>query len=62
MKPGMQPVIMQFRRHRRHLPVGQTLPQEVPAAKPACTIPAINFNQATGLFDMICLPLPLAEV
>lgn len=47
---------MQFREViQRHLPAGQTLP-EVPKAKPAITIPSINFNQVTGLFDMLPAP------
>lgn len=47
---------MQFRAViQKHLPAGQTLP-EVPAAKPAITIPSISFNQATGLFDMLPAP------
>lgn len=47
---------MQFRKViQKYLPAGQTLP-EVPEAKPAITIPSINFNQATSLFDILPAP------
>ena len=36
----------------KHLPAGQTLPT-VPVAKPAIQIPAIQFTQTTGLFDLL---------
>lgn len=37
---------------KKHLPRGQTLP-EVPVAKPAMDIPAIELKQAGNLFDML---------
>lgn len=47
---------MQFREViKRHLSAGQTLP-EVPKAKPAISIPSVNFSQVTGLFDMLPAP------
>jgi beta-galactosidase len=42
----------------KHLPAGVTLP-EVPPAKKAITIPAIQLQQATGIFDI--LPKPVAS-
>ena len=48
---------MQFRAAiQHHLPAGQTLP-DVPTAKPVVTIPAIRFNQSTGIFDMLPKPV-----
>ncbi len=40
----------------KHLPAGVTLP-EVPAAKPAMSLPAIKFTKSTSLFNV----LPLAK-
>lgn len=40
---------------KKHLEQGQNLP-DPPEAKPAITIPSINFNQVTGLFDMLPTP------
>jgi beta-galactosidase len=44
---------MEFRKViQQNLPTGTVLP-EVPAAKPAIKLPAINFTQATSLFDVL---------
>ncbi len=49
---------MEFRKViEKHLPQGEKLP-EVPAVKPAITIPAIHFTQSTSLFNM----LPKAKI
>jgi beta-galactosidase len=39
----------------KHLPKNQLLPA-VPVAKPAITIPAVNFTQKVGLFDILPTP------
>ncbi|MVT12257.1 glycoside hydrolase family 35 protein [Chitinophaga tropicalis] len=51
---------MQFRKViAAHLPAGTVLP-EVPAARPAITVPAISFTRSTALTDM--LPKPVSSV
>lgn len=50
---------MQFRSViKKYLPAGQTLP-EVPQPKPAITIPAIHFTEASSLFNI--LPAPVSN-
>ncbi|MGG9963052.1 glycoside hydrolase family 35 protein [Ferruginibacter sp. SUN106] len=47
------PKFMDFRKViQKNLPAGTVLP-DVPAAKPVIKLPAINFTQATGLFDVL---------
>lgn len=45
---------------QKHLPAGQTLP-EVPASKPAITLPEINFTQATDIFNVLPTPVKNAR-
>jgi beta-galactosidase len=50
------PKFMKFREViQRHLPATEVLP-EVPAAKPAINTPAINFTNATSIFNVIPAP------
>jgi beta-galactosidase len=47
------PKFMEFRKViQKNLPAGTVLP-DVPAAKPAVKLPAINFKQSTSLFDIL---------
>lgn len=50
------PKFIKFRETiQKHLPATEILP-EIPAAKPAITIPAVKFTQATNIFNILPAP------